>query len=161
MPEARPPPNPGDAWRSAFFTVIGVIIAIVVVAGVFASPRSSSSIQPPWPSSYPFGLGSNGKIPPYSFGFGEGTETNTSCLFLFVEFNATNPVDVWVIPGGASVVIRNGTPYFTSILWSAGPALTGKNAMELAQGGGYGIWTANPGPTETWVFISQETLPCA
>jgi hypothetical protein len=160
MAEARLPPRTGDAWRPAFFVVVGVVVAIVVVAGVFATLRSTSSIQPPWPSTYPFGLGSNSEIAPYSVGGGEGYGTNNSCLFLFVEFNASNPVDLWVIPGGASVVNHNGTPYFSSILWSAGPALTGKNAIELAHGGGYGIWTANPGPAETWVFISQETLDC-
>ena len=83
MAEARRPPSSGNPWRSAFSVAVGVIMAVAVVAGVFAAPRSTSSLQPPWPSAYPFGLGSNGKIAPDSIGFGEGTGTNNSCLFLF------------------------------------------------------------------------------
>ena len=161
MAEVLPRRNSDATWKSAFFGVVGVIMAIVLVVGVFAAgPRVTSSIQPPWPSSYPFGLGSDGSISPYSFGWAAGTGTNDSCLFLFVEFNASTPVDLWVLPGGSGYVVRNGTPYFSSILWSVGPAMTGRNAIELAHGGGYVIATANPGPTEAWVYVSDETLAC-
>jgi len=160
MASDRSPPRTQNAWRSAFFVALGVVVASTLVIGSSASWPGASNLQPPWPSSYPFGLGANGVIAPYSIGFGEGVGTNDSCLFLFVEFNASNPVDIWVIPGGASVVFHNGTPYFSSTLWSVGPALTGKDAIELPQGGGFGIWTANPGPAATWVFISEETESC-
>ena len=161
MAAERVTPRSESPWRSGFFVTLGVIVAIIVVLGVFAaSPRSSASLQPPWPSSYPFGLGSNGKIAPYSFGWGAGAGTNNSCQFLFVEFNATYPAELWVIPGGASVAIYNGTPYFTAILWFSGPALSARDAIELPHGGGYGIWTANPGPEETWMFVFDETVNC-
>jgi hypothetical protein len=161
MADGRAPPRADSVWRSAFFGALGVVVAILLVVGVFQSLPPASSVQPPWPSTYPFGLGASGGIDPDSMGWGEGAGTNDSCLFLLVEFNASNPVELWVIPGGAGVVVQNDTPYFSSILWFSGAELTGKNAIELPDGGGYQVWTANPGPVEVFVFISQETVACS
>jgi len=160
MAGTRLPSEVKNAWRSAFCVTLGIILAIVVVLGVFAANPRTTSVQPPWPSSYPFGLGSNGRIAPFSFGWGSGTGTSNNCQFLFVEFNATLPAEIWVIPGGATVVFHNETPYFSSILWFSGPAVSDRDAIELPHGGGYGIWTANPGPEETWLFVSDETEAC-
>lgn len=147
-----------EAWKSAFFLAIGVTVAVVLLAG--AQVSGSAAIQPAWPSTYPFGLGGHEVIAPYLFGGGTGNPTTDACQFLFVEFNATYPADLWVIPGGAGVVFHNGTPYFSAILWSSGPAVTAKIAIELAHGGGYGIWTANPGPNSTSLYWSAETETC-
>lgn len=149
-----------EPWRSAFFAALGVTVAVLLLVEAQVSGPASPPTQPAWPSSYPFGQSGQEVIPPHSVGAGVGWGTNESCQYLFVEFNATYPIDLWVTPGNSSVIFHNGTPFFTAILWSVGPATMGKNEIKLAHGGGYGVWTANPGPNETAAYWSDETRAC-
>jgi hypothetical protein len=99
MPERR------GFLRPALSTAVGVSVAVGLLGfTLFLTPACAVN----WTSSVTLASGQN---PPRGDASG-GPEGPTNATFLHVRFNASDPVQVWVAPGG-SEMDGNGTISFT------------------------------------------------
>jgi hypothetical protein len=145
----------------------GLSLGVLLVFGTLGAPRAftslqPTSLQPPWPASYPFGLGAWGTDGPgQEWGIGSGG-SNSTCQYLFVEFNATGPAEINVIPTYSATYNYSEYAPLPTSYWSSPVATGGRDAILTIPETGFQIWAIDPSSEgNVTIYVSDEELPCA